>query len=202
MPPAIRIHSSRLGPATELIEFLTDLNSTYEHLWAFELIVREAKARYAEEGFFFRRPRGSSSRILRTIRRPADVVLPDEQLQLSRITFSSPGFWEAIGALNPLETLRQFVNDRHERRKDRQYRESLEARRLFLETEQLRVDVVKSQVELLRDLGIPDDRIRAAVVRHVSEPLKALEKHQDSGLIETATLVEAATAGEPSKSDA
>ena len=31
----------------------------------------------------------------------------------------SPGFWEFLGSLNPLEVIRRYLNDRHERAKDR-----------------------------------------------------------------------------------
>jgi hypothetical protein len=60
----------------------------------------------------------------------ATVVPVHSRLLLAAARLESPGFWEFLGSLNPLEVLRQYLSDRHERRKDREYREAAEARRL------------------------------------------------------------------------
>lgn len=112
------------------------------------------------------------------------------------VVFQSPGSWDFLGALNPLETLRKYVQDRHERRRDRTYREPMEAERMALENERLKTEVVKQQVELLRSIGVPEETIREALTAHVVLPLERLDRHQDSGLIQTAALVEQAPGGE------
>ena len=53
----------------------------------------------------------------------ASLVPRKEQLILSAVKLTSPGFREFSGTLNPLEVLRKYLNDRHERRKDHEYRE-------------------------------------------------------------------------------
>ncbi len=101
---------------------------------------------------------------------------------------TSPGFWEFAGSLNPLETLRKYLSDRHERSKDRKYREAAEAERMRLENERLKIEVVKEQVEVLRKAGVAEDRIRQALTRHLVEPLGQVDRFQDVGMIESAEL--------------
>jgi hypothetical protein len=57
---------------------------------------------------------------------------PADPLVVSRVVFESPGFWEFLGNLNPLEVLRNYLNDRHEREKDREYRSAAERERLAI----------------------------------------------------------------------
>jgi hypothetical protein len=90
------------------------------------------------------------------------------------------------GALLPLETLRKYLNDRHERDKDKAYRSAAEQLRASLELEKLRMDVVREQIELLREIGIPEERIREAVIRHVVQPLGELDYYQDRDIIQGA----------------
>ncbi|AKN60029.1 hypothetical protein WB44_01575 [Synechococcus sp. WH 8020] len=93
-----------------------------------------------------------------------------------------------MGALNPLEVIRKWVADHHERRKDRNYRESLEAEKLYLENEKLKTEVVRDKLALLRENGVPDEKIREALSQYIFEPLTRLERHQDAGMIGGARL--------------
>lgn len=109
-----------------------------------------------------------------------------EPLVVNRVVLESPGFWEFIGALNPLEVLRKYLNDRHERRKDREYREGSERRQLEIENALGELEVLRKIAELEREFGpeaIPDGlrlRILAAEVR---EPLEELSDFERRGLI-------------------
>src|SRR5262249_30612321 len=151
--------------------------------------VEEAKERYGEETFSWR-PRRQTSRTLRQIRDPLSVVLPENRLRLHAVSIQSPGFWEFLGTLNPLETIRKYLGDRYERKKDREYRNAAEAEKLRLENEKLKTEVVKDRIEILRSLKIPDDRIAAALNLHVVTPLSRLDEAQDSVLIEGAEIVD------------
>jgi hypothetical protein len=95
----------------------------------------------------------------------------------------SPGFWEFLGTLNALETLRKYMTDRDERRKDRDWREPYEAEKAGLEIEQLRTQVVKDKVDLLTKYGVPRSVIRRVLLTHVTQPLATIDRFQDSGLI-------------------
>ena len=66
------------------------------------------------------------------------LVSPSERLIVARVELASPGFWEFLGLLNPLEVTRKYLEDRHRRRQDREYREAVSYTHL---------DVYKRQVE-------------------------------------------------------
>ena len=96
-----------------------------------------------------------------------------------------------MGKLNPLEVLRQYLNDRHERRKDREYREPAEARKLELENELLELKVITQKVEFLKELGgfTPQD-IDLLKDQLLKRPLQQLNFSQDQGLIVDAQIVD------------
>src|SRR5206468_3287516 len=60
----------------------------------------------------------------------SESILPDDRLTIRKIQVASPGFWEFFGSLNPLQQIREYLNDRHKRRQDREYREKSEAEKL------------------------------------------------------------------------
>jgi hypothetical protein len=62
-----------------------------------------------------------------------DFISSEDRLVLGRVRLSSPGILQFLGALNPLEFIRKILADRHERRKDNQYRNAAEQDRLQLE---------------------------------------------------------------------
>ena len=106
-----------------------------------------------------------------------------------RVEFTSPGFWKFLGALNPLETVRKWCADRHERRKDIDYREAHEAEKMRLDNEKLKTEVVQGRIRTLEQAGVPKDKIREALARYLVEPLTRLQRHQDAGLVGGAETV-------------
>ena len=68
-----------------------------------------------------------------------------DRLFLNRVSMSSPGFWEFIGKWNIFEQLRLYLNERHERQKDRDYRNEHEKRR-----GELRIEYIERQHKILR----------------------------------------------------
>jgi hypothetical protein len=115
------------------------------------------------------------------------------QLIFHGASFASPGFWDFLGKLNPLEVVREFLNDRHRRRQDREYRESAEKRRLDLENFLLENKVVKERVRLLREVGLQVD-LRLLTQRFVPS-LVQLEAAVNEGLIGEAMLIPVVEAG-------
>jgi hypothetical protein len=187
----LRIHASRAGSAAELADFLVDLDSAYVALYSFDLwsaepiggrFVRtlDLGRRYDPIGIDWIRPK---------LLAPNEVV-PDRRLTVASVHIGSPGFWEFLGAANPLEQLRKFLSDRHERRKDREYREGAERERLSLENELLQRqvwdsenEVLRDRIAILRELGLTQEELRQLAWTAVGTPLAELGKHQDSGLI-------------------
>jgi hypothetical protein len=184
----LRIHTPRGGTVAEIREYLEAVENAYEHLYAFELQAEQVKERIDAADYWHRRD--VRVKTLRVARNPHLVVLPGDRLRLHAVEVRSPGVWEFLGSLNPLETLRKYLEDRHRRRQDREYREPAERERLTLENERLRTQVVKERLDLFREVGIPEEKIREALTIHVIQPLQNLDRFRDSGLIEDAETVE------------
>ena len=119
------------------------------------------------------------------------VVGISERLVIRGVSLQSPGFWEFVGKLNPLEVIRQYLNDRHERKKDNSYRNSAEERRLRYENELLKIDVIQKKWNLAESMGFSKDEIEPLIAELVAHPLEKLDGHQDRNVIEYAEKVEA-----------
>jgi hypothetical protein len=111
-------------------------------------------------------------------------VFPAELLLVTRVELGSPGFWEFLGALNPLEVIRKYLDDRHRRRQDRAYREREEERRLGLENDLTQIKVIRETLELARENGVPDSTLAALLQKLISQPLGTLGALQDRGVID------------------
>lgn len=112
------------------------------------------------------------------------IVLPSDRLIISKVNIQSPGFWEVLGSLNPLQQIREYIKDRHERKKDYQYRSRQEEEIGNLEIEERRNRIINQRIETLRGLGYSDSEIRQFVMAMVIEPLNRLGRYQDNGQIE------------------
>lgn len=190
--PRLRINTETLGDIRQIIDYLQLLEKAYNHLYAFDFIVTEAKLRHIELNKSRYSFQGNTSpvRAIPSVRKPETVVLPEDRIQVSSIVIKSPGFWEFIGNINPLEVLRKYLCDRHERKKDTDYRNHQEQERGALENEKLRVEVVHEKVKLLKELGVPENRIREALFKHVIQPLGELDAVQDRGLVVDAEIID------------
>jgi hypothetical protein len=118
-----------------------------------------------------------------TIQEIASFVPRAEQLVLASVKINSPGSWDFIGALNPFEVLRKYLNDRHERRKDHDYRESAEQRRLTLENLSLENKILSERIRIAKELGATDRDLAPLLNELVFKPLLTLDRYQDKGII-------------------
>lgn len=109
-------------------------------------------------------------------------------LELKGVILQSPGFWEFLGALNPLETLLKFLNERHERRKDLHYRNAMEAKKLLLENRILETKLVSETLDVLRKAAVPEDEIAILVRDMLLIPTYGLESLQDLKVISNAEM--------------
>jgi hypothetical protein len=166
-----------------VVAYLQALESAYNNLYALEVLVKEAVGE-PEVRYWSSRKRAA----IKPVKEPEKLVLPQDRLLLTAVSIQSPGFWAFLGALVPLETIRKWVADRHERGKDAAYRTRQEEQRGALEIEKLRVEVAQRKVDLLKSAGIPEEQIRKVLTAHLYEPLEALNRHQDAGLIEAAEV--------------
>ena len=112
--------------------------------------------------------------------KPVELIRPDQVLMLKAVRMESPGFWEFFGKLNPLEVIRQFLNDMHEHRKDREYREAAEERRLNLKNLALENQIIKARISLAKSLGATDADLTPLLNQLVVGPLNQLARYQVS----------------------
>jgi len=125
-------------------------------------------------------------------------------LTLQRVSLSSPGFWEFLGALNPLKVIADYLQQAHERRKDHTYRNRADQQRLQHENEQLQIEnekrllenellrnkVVAERIEFLKRAGIGQRALQQLLLSYLARPLATAQKHTRSGLIESVEIVE------------
>ena len=173
------IVAERSGSVAEISAFLSDLENAYLALYTSELerLLLRASRRWP---FPYPIPLLGSPRFVPLT---TDALPPDARLTLARVRIESPGAWEFIGSLNPLQQIREYLKDRHSRRQDREYRENLERDRLELENELLRNKVRAQRIEMMRDIGIDDEYIRGMLWSSSGVYLSRLGRHQDSRLI-------------------
>jgi hypothetical protein len=79
---------------------------------------------------------------------PDQVALflpPEYRLVLYGVELQSPGFWDFLGQLNLLETIRLMFNDYDENQRRKKYKNSAEARKLSLENQILENAVLKGK---------------------------------------------------------
>lgn len=190
-PGRLRVIGDRGGSVDEIISFLNDLQSAYLALYALD----DSRIDYRlwrRDGPFG--PYGAAPGLgitgLGVVQRRADEIPPSSRLVLSRVRIESPGFWEFVGSLNPLQQIREYLNDRHKRRQDRDYRELAEQERLIIENEILRAQLAEKQnsalrerINILRELGYENDDIDRLIWGTVGGPLSRLGRHQDTKLI-------------------
>jgi len=119
---------------------------------------------------------------------PAELVEPDHVLMLKAVRMESPGFWEFFGKLNPLEIIRQFLNDMHERRNGKQYREAAEERTLYLKNLALENQIVRARIGIAKSLGATNADLTPLLNELIVKPLNNLAKYRASGQISTARI--------------
>lgn len=187
----LKVNTEKLGDIRDIIQYLQVLEKVYNHLYAFEFVISDAKLRHKKLNETSYPSWGTSKpvRTIPSIRKPEEVVLPEDRIQLTSIVIKSPGFWEFLGNINPLEVIRKYLCDRHERKKDEAYRNQQENDRGELENEKLRTEIVQDKVKVLKELGVPEEKIRKALFEHVIKPLGELDAIQDKGLVVDAEII-------------
>jgi hypothetical protein len=181
---SIRVMALRGGTISEITEFLNDLESAYldiyfaEEIWPFPDPLFRKRYEYPLD-----------LPLLSAQRRQA--VPPEHILVIQKVVIESPGFWECLASLNPLLQIREYLNDRHKRRQDKEFREASEKDRLKLENEILeqqvqegRNKVLRERIEVLRQIGYKDEQIRQLIWASMGRSLARLGRHQDIGLID------------------
>lgn len=203
----LRIKAERLGTVKEVKQLLTDFENTYNSIYAFDFLVdtlsNDRNRRLSElderfhnwrmywkefsmrkdfpyDPFMFElfwdmhlHRTDESTLNLLELQSKIDIdkiVLPADTLTISKVNIQSPGFWEFLGSANPLTFIREFIKDLTYR--NRQEKELGELK------------ILQEKISTLKQLGYSDIEIRQLTTAMVTEPLKKIEKHKNSGLID------------------
>lgn len=183
---SIKLKIERGATVAEFGRFLVDLENAYLALYLLPTHRFRFRRRYIFEyrdPEFFEADWHSPS--------PApQLIYPDDQLVLSRISIQSPGWAELIGSLNPLQQLREYLKDRHERGKDQAWRGDSEKDRAHWENEVLRhqaerekIGVIRDYASLLDEIGLSPEERQRILWERLGIPLMRLGSHQDTGLL-------------------
>jgi hypothetical protein len=185
----LTIEALRSGTVSEFATFLTDLNVAYAACYQFNQAHKLRRKMRRGPYLFWEFGLGSPGELQNGRITPGDIQ-PGATLELTQVEIHSPGFFEFLGMLNPLNTIREYLNDRHERLKDKRYREPLEREKLILENELLshqirkeELDILGSELEMMREHGFDEDYLRQYVWQSIGQPLARLARHQDTQLI-------------------
>lgn len=118
---------------------------------------------------------------------PKDLFVREADIRLYSANFNSPGIWEFLAKINPFEVIRLMINDYYERRSN-QHLIPYERRKRELENLILENQVIRERVQILRDIGLEQPQIEAIIRDTVMRPASRLVAHQESGLIQTASI--------------
>jgi len=117
---------------------------------------------------------------------------------------NSPVLWEFIGSQNPLEALRNALNDRHSRRQDREYREAAEAERLAQQNERLRLEnleiaerIAYRRIEALKSAGVSKKEIQAVTRRVLGRNIERLQTIGDTLHLDASEPIEQIHSNDP-----
>jgi hypothetical protein len=176
MPPEkvaiLKIESAGNVPLYKIRLFLTALEHAYNYVYVAQMLLdapvggdlwKESYVRESEKRF-------------------ARWVPEEDRLILKSVELRSPGDWEFLGKLNPLEVIRLYLQDRHERRKDKAYREPAERRALELDNKLKEAQLLSTQIDTARKMGATDDDLRPMLERFIWHPLAQLDRFQDEGI--------------------
>ena len=175
--------------AFEASEFISAIDDCYRGLSFFEDFIDEFGGRrrgytrrffHPEIPFYFFRENWREF--------PPEFLWREKRLVLQTARFESPGFWEFLGKLNPLEQIRLYLNDRHERRKDNEYRKRQEEEAADWAIEAQKTEVMRKKVELAKEMGATDEEIRMLFRSAVEPSLQRLFDAQDRGVIDKAKI--------------
>jgi len=180
------INSLRVARVEEIIDFFNDLQNAYENIYALELLMSDIKFSYKKKFNDYEGKRKTPA--LKPVYKTKQVVLPNDRLILYKANISSPGIWEFLASLNPLEQIRRYLCDRHERRKDKKWRENEERKQMQLDNLLTENAVVREKIEILEKLGFSEEQIRRSILVNLYRPLSKLDNYQDTNLIGTAYI--------------
>jgi hypothetical protein len=190
----LRIYGNGEVLVEDIYQYLNALEKAYNSAYVFNQIVEEAQeiSRFYEG----QRPPIPLKNLLwmnwwpPNAEKVKSFVPKSERLKLVGVELHSPGFWDFLGKLNPLEVIREYLQDHHEREKDRKYRNREEEEKLRLENEKRRIENGKARLEVFKDMGATNEQLLVVAEQLLIEPQKQLNQYQDQKIITGADIVD------------
>lgn len=190
----LRVYGNGDARVKDVYEYLKTLEEAYNSIYIFEQILEEAKKL---QEFYQEK---ESILPLRNLL-PLDLwqldtenrrnfIPQSDSLKLVGVEIHSPGFWDFLAKLNPLEVIRVYLNDRHERQKDNDYRNEEEKVSLQLENENKKLEIMQKKINILKEVGGTEEDLALIRMNLVCKPLKQLNRFQDDRIIMRADLVD------------
>jgi hypothetical protein len=179
----LKLEILRGADVAEFRTFLHDLERAYLALYRGDDVLEE---------LVFLRPRLIGGRSRRRWHWPTHEgeIYPDDRLALEKININSPGAGVFSGLGEPIESLRKYLGDRHERSKDKEWRNATERKKAELENElleaqvdQAKIGTIKAMNDTLEAMGVPPDERQRIIWNQFGGALTKLGRHQDTGLI-------------------
>lgn len=190
----LRLHADGPVMLAEVRAYLKDLELAYAGSIAFEELIAVSERRWT----YLRRQGPWPFEVMSWPGLIAVGQFDDEtifslvparhRLRLHRVSMSSPGFWEVLGRLNPLQFISEYLQGRHERRADLTYRWEADERRRRIEDAALLEEVLSRRIHNMHEAGASEPELAACRRRFLEEPLLRLASHQDSAAITTAEV--------------
>ena len=190
----LRISGNIEAPIESIYEYLRELEVAYNSVYVLKSIIEEGKEIFDLDER--QKPLIPLKSLLwmtwwpPTADKVKSLVSQNDRLKIYRAEFHSPGFWDFLGKLNPLETIREYLNDRHERQKDRNYRNQAEKDKLEIENIAAKIKLYIDAYDGLSVRGVKEQDICVLRDKLLIEPLKKLDKYQDQKIITTADFVD------------
>ena len=103
---------------------------------------------------------------------------------LKSVAIHSPGTWEIIGSLSPFNFIKDMLEQFHEHKKDKCYRNDAEKISLWLDNEYKRNEIIKQRIEILKSSGVSEEEIRKYFIRPMLSSAKMLMQTSESGVID------------------
>ena len=193
----LRIYGNGEVLVEDIYQYLNAVEEAYNSAYVFSKIVEEAQ----EISNFYggQRPPIPLKNLLwlnwwpPNAEKVKSFVPKSDRLKLVDVELHSPGFWDFLGKLNPLEVIREYLKDRHEREKDRTYRNREEEEKLRLENEKARLELIREKLELfkdIQDMGATEEQVAIVAEQLLIEPLRRLNQYQERQIIMGADIVD------------
>jgi hypothetical protein len=175
------------------VRFLSDVEYAYNGFCALDLILR----RVSQDRFppwVWPWPYGTRGRLGRAglvLERDevASFVPPRQRIRVDAVQLQSPGFWDFLGKSLSVEAISNALNAGKARRESIR-REPHQRRMETFEEFDRETEAVLKRHRALREMGVSQEDLAPLINQLVEKPMRELERHQDSGLIDDVEVID------------